>query len=166
MSRVTSIVQQLGWQRWFSAVGRRLVPLDRWLMRHWKSRLSTGRLFGLPTLLLTTTGRRSGLPRTQPLLYVTDSDGALVVVGSNWGQRHQPAWSINLLADPAATAIVNEVPIPVRATVAAGTDRERLWQLLRAQWPAYEAYEQRAAGRQIRIFRLERRDPPPEATPA
>jgi deazaflavin-dependent oxidoreductase (nitroreductase family) len=130
-------------------------------MSHGPVRWSTGRLFGLPTLLITTTGRRSGQPRTQPLLYVTDGD-ALVVVGSNWGQQYHPAWSANLLADPSATVNVDGEDIPVRASLVDGAERDRLWRLLREKWPAYRAYEQRAADREIRIFRLERPGAPAE----
>jgi deazaflavin-dependent oxidoreductase (nitroreductase family) len=157
MSVLTTVVRRLGHQRWFAAFGRMVVPLDRRMTVG--GRLSTGRLFGLPTLSLTTTGRRSGQPRTQPLLYVTDGDD-LVVVGSNWGQRHQPAWSNNLLADPNATVKLHGERIAVRAVVVTGAERERLWLLLRREWPAYQTYEQRAAGREIRMFRLQRRATP------
>ncbi len=155
MSALTSAVRRLGHYRWFAALGRRLVPMDRFIMGHGPVRWSTGRMFGLPTLLLTTTGRRSSQPRTQPLLYVTDGE-ALVVVGSNWGQAHQPAWSANLLADPQATVTLDSEQIPVRATLVTGPDRDRLWEALRAEWPAYRTYERRAAGRELRMFRLER----------
>src|SRR6266511_1024705 len=79
-----------------------------------------------------------------------------VVVGSNWGQAHQPAWSANLLADPQATVTLDSEQIPVRATLVTGPDRDRLWEALRAEWPAYRTYERRAAGRELRMFRLER----------
>jgi deazaflavin-dependent oxidoreductase (nitroreductase family) len=162
MSRLTSLVRRLGHQPWFAAFGRRVVPLDRFVMSHGPARWSTGRMFGLPTLLLTTTGRRTGQRRSQPLLYVTDG-AALVVVGSNWGQAHQPAWSANLLAEPDATVTLDGAEIAVRATLVAGAERERLWERLRAEWPAYRTYERRAAGREIRMFRLERRTAPPQA---
>jgi deazaflavin-dependent oxidoreductase (nitroreductase family) len=156
MSRLTSAVQWLGHKRWFAALGRRLVPVDRWILGRVKGRWSIASRHGLPTLLLTTTGKRSGQPRTQPLLYATDGDG-IVIVGSNWGQQHHPAWSGNLLADPSATVRLQgePAPVPVRATLATGAERDRLWRLLRQVWPAFNTYEQRAGTRQIRIFRLE-----------
>src|SRR5690606_9897492 len=110
---------------------------------------------GLPSLLITTTGRTTGKPRTNPLLYAPDGDG-FVVIGSNWGQAHHPAWSANLLANPHATVTVQGTPISVRARLAEGAERERLRALLLRVWPAYATYEQRAAGRTLRIFRLER----------
>src|SRR5947207_796122 len=79
MSRLTAIVQRLGHQRWFGALGRRYVPLDRWLFRHTRGRWSVLSRSDLPSMLLTTTGRRSGEARTQPLLYAPDGDGYVVV---------------------------------------------------------------------------------------
>jgi deazaflavin-dependent oxidoreductase (nitroreductase family) len=153
MSRYTALVQRLGHQRWFALLGRRLMPVDRWLHDRTRGRWSVAGPHRLPSLLLTTTGRRSGKPRTQPLLYATDGD-ALVVIGSNWGQRHHPGWSANLLANPDATVCVHGRRTPVRATLATGEERARLWRLLVQLWPAYRTYQRRAAGRDIRIFRL------------
>jgi deazaflavin-dependent oxidoreductase (nitroreductase family) len=153
MSRYTALVQRLGAQRWFAAVGRRLAGLDRRLYRLSRGRLSVIGRHGLPSLLITTTGRRSGLPRTQPLLYATDG-GAYVVVGSNWGQENHPAWSTNLLADPVARVTLGDQEFGVRATLATGADRERLWQIVQPVWPGYAAYAERAESREIRIFRL------------
>jgi deazaflavin-dependent oxidoreductase (nitroreductase family) len=155
MNPLASVARRLGGQRWFAVVGRAYVPVDRLLGRLSKGRFVALGLRDLPSLLLTTTGRRSGEPRTTPLLYVLDTD-AFVVAGSNWGQSHQPAWSGNLLAHPHAVVTVAGKKIPVRAHLAHGAERERLWQLMRGMWPAYDAYQKRAAGRDIRVFRLER----------
>jgi deazaflavin-dependent oxidoreductase (nitroreductase family) len=154
MSRFSSAVRRLGHRPGFAAVGRRLVALDRLL-----GRLTRGRFVGLgmrdlPCLLLTTTGRRSGQPRTTPLLFVRDGDG-YVVVGSNWGQTAHPAWSANLLADPNATVTLDGRRFAVRARRAGGAERDRLFALLRSAWPAYQTYAERAAGRDLRVFRLE-----------
>jgi deazaflavin-dependent oxidoreductase (nitroreductase family) len=154
MSRYTALLRRLGNQRWFAALGRRLSPLDRRLYRLTAGRWSVIGRHELPTLLITTIGRKSGLPRTQPLLYAVDGD-AYVVVGSNWGQAHHPAWSANLLSGPAARVTVGDREFDVRAVLATGAERERLWQLVRRIWPGYAAYARRAEGREIRIFRLE-----------
>lgn len=106
----------------------------------------------LPSLLLTTRGRKSGLDRTVPLLYAADGD-AFVVTASNWGQRHHPAWSGNLLADPMATVSVSGREIPVRATLVEGAERDRVWPLVTQVWPAYDTYAERS-GRAIRVFVL------------
>ncbi|WBB56998.1 nitroreductase family deazaflavin-dependent oxidoreductase [Verrucosispora sp. WMMD573] len=151
MSVLGSLTRRVGRHRWFGATIRLLVPVDRAV-----GRLTRGRVVALglvPSLVITTTGRKSGRPRSNPLLYVPDGDG-YVVVGSNWGQPHQPAWSLNLLAEPRAEVDVKGRRIPVRAEVATGVERDRLWRLLVDEWPAYETYVERAAGREIRIFRL------------
>jgi deazaflavin-dependent oxidoreductase (nitroreductase family) len=145
----------MGHKRWFAALGRRFVPLDRWMLSHTKRRWNVADRHELPSLLLTTTGRRSGQPRTQPLLYMTDGD-RIVVLGSNWGQQHHPAWSGNLLANPDATVALGGETFPVRATLATGAERDRLWRLALELWPPFRTYEKRAAGRQIRIFQLEK----------
>ncbi|MDW5323961.1 nitroreductase/quinone reductase family protein [Plantactinospora sp. KLBMP9567] len=150
-------VRRLGHSRWFAACTPVLVPVDRLV-----ARLTRGRVVALglvPSLLITTTGRRSGRPRSNPLLYVPDGD-AFVVTGSNWGRPEQPAWALNLLADPSATVTVEGTRIPVRARLAEGAERERLWNLLVAEWPAYRTYVRRAGGRDIRVFRLERTSSP------
>src|SRR3954447_21572270 len=153
MSRYTALVKRLGDRPWFAALGRGLAPLDRRLYQLTDGRWSVLGRHQLPSLLITTTGRKSGLPRTQPLLYATDGDG-YVVVGSNWGQAHHPAWSANLLAHPTARVTLGDREVDVRATLTTGAERERLWELVQRIWPGYAAYADRAEGRQIRIFRL------------
>lgn len=152
MSALGTLTRRLGHHRWFGAVARLLVPADRLV-----GRLTHGRVVALglvPSLIITTTGRRSGQPRSTPLLYVPDGL-AFVVIGSNWGQPHQPAWALNLIADPVATVAVRGQRIRVRAQLASGAERDRLWRLLVTEWPAYRTYVQRAGGRDIWIFRLE-----------
>lgn len=146
------LLRRLGHQRWFAWVGRQVTPLDRWVRRRTKGKWSLSGDAATPALLLTTTGRKSGLPREQPLLYARDG-ADLVVVGSNWGQQGHPAWSGNLLADPAAVAEVDGEKVPVRAHLCVGEDRDRAWALLAAVWPAYDTYDRRA-GRELRVFRL------------
>ncbi|GAB2588010.1 hypothetical protein Aab01nite_49350 [Paractinoplanes abujensis] len=130
------------------------MPLDRRLIRLTKGRFSVvGWGTAPPTLLLTTTGRKSGLPRERPVLYARDGD-AFVVIGSNWGQDHHPSWSVNLLADPAATVTIAGETTPVRAVLVEGAERDRLWPLLLRVWPAFRDYDARA-DRTLRVFRLE-----------
>jgi deazaflavin-dependent oxidoreductase (nitroreductase family) len=151
MSVLARLARHLGHHAWFGAAARPLVPADRFL-----GRLTRGRLVALglaPSLIITTTGRRSGRPRSNPLLYVRDGD-AYVVVGSNWGQPTDPAWARNLLAEPRATVTVRGRAIPVRAHLVTGPDRDRLWRLLMRQWPPYETYARRAGGRDLPVFRL------------
>ncbi|MEU4220556.1 nitroreductase/quinone reductase family protein [Actinoplanes sp. NPDC026623] len=153
MSQYTALLRRLGNQRWFAALGRLVTPLDRRLYRLTNGRWSVIGRHELPSLLITTTGRKSGLPRTQPLLYATDG-AEYIVIGSNWGQAHHPAWSSNLIAQPSARVTLGDREFGVHATLATGAERERLWELLKRIWPGYDAYARRAEGREIRIFRL------------
>jgi deazaflavin-dependent oxidoreductase (nitroreductase family) len=153
MSGPAGWLRALGHRRWFARLGRALVRADRVVGRLTGGRVVALGLRELPSMLLTTTGRRTGQPRTQPLLYAPDGDG-YVVIGSNWGQQRQPAWALNLLADPRASVALGGRRIPVRAHLATGAERERLLALLLAMWPAYETYRQRAGDRELMVFRL------------
>jgi deazaflavin-dependent oxidoreductase (nitroreductase family) len=153
VSRIAGAVRRLGHRRWFARLGRAFVSVDRALGRLTRGRFVAFGLDELPSLLITTTGRKSGTPRTNPLLYVRDGD-AYVVIGSNWGQAHQPAWALNLIAHPDAVITLGGRQVPVRATLAEGAERTRLFAMLLVMWPAYDTYVQRASGRDIRVFRL------------
>ena len=154
MGRYGRFLQRIGHARWFAAVARRVgPPLDRALYRLSKGKvLSTGPPV-LPTLLLTTTGSRTGKPRTVPLLYVRDGP-RIIVAGSNWGQRDHPAWSTNLLVDPRARVQIGPDRMECLARAASLEERERLWPQLDGIWPAYDTYRQRS-GRELRVFVLE-----------
>ena len=112
-------------------------------------RASNGRfgskLAGQDMLLLTTTGRRSGKPRTVPLLYVPDGE-TYVVIGSNWAGPRHPLWVSNLLAKPEARVQVRSKRRRVMAHVAAGEERERLWALVTSQYSEYNEYARRIGG--------------------
>lgn len=149
-----ALITGLGRKKWFAAAFKGVAPhVDRFL-----GRVTGGRVFmltgtGLPTLLLTTTGRKSGRQRTVPLLYGRH-EGALLVVGSNWGRHQHPAWALNLLASPEATVAIRGKSGPVRARVLDGDERELVWNTMVNSWPGYENYAERA-GRHINIFALD-----------
>jgi deazaflavin-dependent oxidoreductase (nitroreductase family) len=110
---------------------------------------------GTTILLLTSTGRSSGEPRTMPLIHRTDGDRWVIVASKGGAPRH-PAWYQNLLANPDATIQVKDEEIPVRAHTAQGPERDRLWALMTEVWPAYDDYQQKT-DRQIPVVVLERR---------
>jgi deazaflavin-dependent oxidoreductase (nitroreductase family) len=110
---------------------------------------------GTTILLLTSTGRSSGEPRTTPLIHRTDGD-RWVIVASKGGAPENPAWYENLLADPQATIEVKDESIEVRAETVEGEERDRLWALMCEVWPAYAEYQTRTA-RQIPVVALSRR---------
>jgi deazaflavin-dependent oxidoreductase (nitroreductase family) len=150
-----ALVVKVGRQKWYATALKGVAPhVDRFLGRVTGGRVSMLTGTGLPTLLLTTTGRKSGLERTVPLLYARHGS-ALLVVGSNWGQQHHPAWALNLLADPEAKVTVRGRSGPVHARVLEGEERQLVWDtILTKSWPGYENYAERS-GRHINVFALE-----------
>jgi deazaflavin-dependent oxidoreductase (nitroreductase family) len=153
LSPLIAGIRRAGHTRWFARVTPLYVPIDRFLGALSKGRLVTMGNRELPGLLLTTTGRRSGRQRTNPLLYLHDGD-AYIVVGSNWGRDAHPAWALNLVTNPDAVVTLGGRIIRARAAWAHGSERDRLWKLALETWPAWSTYEQRASGREIRVFRL------------
>jgi deazaflavin-dependent oxidoreductase (nitroreductase family) len=97
---------------------------------------------GVPTLLLTTTGRRSGEPRTSALIFARDGDDYLVVASVGGGPKH-PSWYLNLTANPAAEIQVRGDHIAVTAHTATDDDKPRLWRIVTDAWPNYDVYQTR-----------------------
>ena len=105
-------------------------------------------------LLLTTTGRRSGEPRTTPLIYAQDGD-RYVIVGSKGGAPEHPGWYRNLKKTPEVELQVGAEVFPARAHTASGEERERLWRKANQVWPHYDEYAKRT-DREIPVVVLER----------
>lgn len=95
---------------------------------------------GIDMLLLTTTGRRTGLERVTPLAHTWDGDRA-VVAASNGGSDQNPAWFHNVLADPDVTVEVGGRTVPARAVVPEGPERDRLWAAHVEAMPPFGDYE-------------------------
>ena len=112
-----------------------------------------GRIGKTPVLLLTTTGRKSGQPRTTPLLYAKDGDG-YVVIASKGGAPQHPLWYLNLQANPRAEVTVGSERRQVHARDTQGEERERLWRALGDLYPGYDKYAQKTS-RQIPVVVLE-----------
>jgi deazaflavin-dependent oxidoreductase (nitroreductase family) len=97
---------------------------------------------GVPTLLLTTTGRKSGQPRTTPLIYAQDGDNYLVVASKGGAPAH-PQWYRNLLAEPSAEIQIRGERMNVTARTAADDEKARLWGIVSGVWPNYDVYQSR-----------------------
>jgi deazaflavin-dependent oxidoreductase (nitroreductase family) len=138
--------------RAFRAAGPRIMPP---LERAWRA-VSGGRTplsgLGVPSLVLHTTGAKSGLQRDTALMYCPDGDDMLVT-GSNFARGDHPAWTANLLKHPDAAVTIRGRRVPVRAALVPAEQRENVWKQLEENWPGYRGYE-RTAGRELRIFRL------------
>jgi deazaflavin-dependent oxidoreductase (nitroreductase family) len=140
-----------------------LLTVHQWLYERSDGRIGAS-LGGRPMLLLRTVGRRTSQPRTAALLYVRDGD-AYVVIASKGGAPRHPGWFHNLTAWPDAEIQVGRERIPVRARVAEGEERARLWaradEINRGQYATYQSRTQRV----IPVVVLERR-PGKRARPA
>ena len=97
---------------------------------------------GVPTLLLTTVGRRSGQARTSALIFARDADDYLVVASKGGAPAH-PMWYLNVQADPHATIEVKDREIAVVARTATSQEKPRLWGIVTGVWPNYDAYQAR-----------------------
>lgn len=147
-------VQRMAASPTFARIGPRVAPqLDR--LAH---RLTGGRFTisqgVVPIVMLTTIGARTGQQRTTPLATVLDGDDFLVV-GSNFGREHHPAWSTNLLANPSASVEFRGKLIGVHAHLLDDGDKAATWPKLTELWPPFDQYEERS-GRDLRVFRLVR----------
>ena len=120
--------------RWFG-------NLHRALYRATSGRMG-GKLIGLDMLLLTTTGRRTGLRRTVPMPYLKEGLH-WVIVGSNNGGPTDPAWWFNLQAHPVAKIQIRDEHLKVCARLASPQERARLWPLLTEYNPNYLRYEKK-----------------------
>jgi deazaflavin-dependent oxidoreductase (nitroreductase family) len=107
----------------------------------------------VPTLVLTTTGAKSGLARTTPLATLPGENGCWYVVGSNFGQARHPAWSGNLLKTLSAVVTIGGIDVPATATLLEGADAEAGYAKLVELTRTYSEYASRT-DRSIRVFRL------------
>ena len=110
---------------------------------------------GAQTLLLTTTGRRSGEPRTTPLIYAPAGENAYTVIASKGGSDAPPAWYLNLSEDPEVEVQVMGERFRARARTAGPDEKPAMWQAMVEEWPDYDAY-QRNTTREIPVVVLER----------
>ena len=125
----------------------------------WLYRASCGRIWGrfpsskVPVLLLTTVGRRSGEPRTVPLIYLDDGD-RLVIVASQGGLPTHPAWYHNLVAHPLVTVQTRRRSRELEARVVDDDERAELWPRLVERYADYDGYQART-DRQIPVVVLD-----------
>jgi deazaflavin-dependent oxidoreductase (nitroreductase family) len=108
----------------------------------------------VPSLVLTTTGAKTGELRTTYLMYTPDGQGRAIVAGTTFAQERHPGWTYNLMAHPEAEIVVRGRRLRVRARLIEGAERETAWARIESQWPGYRAYE-RDSGRVVRLFRLQ-----------
>ena len=109
---------------------------------------------GSTILLLTTKGRKSGEPRTTPLIYAEDGD-RYVIVASKGGAPEHPGWYENLAKTPEVELQVRDEVFPAHARTAEGEERDRLWRKANEVWSHYDEYQSKT-DREIPVVVLER----------
>jgi deazaflavin-dependent oxidoreductase (nitroreductase family) len=109
---------------------------------------------GAPMVLVHTVGARSGAERVTPLVYQDLGDDVVAIFGSAGGADHHPAWFHNLVARPEATVEIGAGTRPVRARVAAGDERTRIWEAQKERMPGFAGYEA-ATDREIPVVVLD-----------
>ncbi len=110
---------------------------------------------GVPTLLLTTRGRKSGKLRRTALIYGKDGEERYLLVASKGGAPEHPSWYLNLVAHPEVEVQVGPDKFVARARTADAREKPRLWQLMTSIWPDYDVY-QKKTGRDIPVVIVER----------
>ena len=146
-------------------IARLFVPLHRFLFRLSRGRL-LGRLDGSGVLILMTRGRRSGRPRSSPLIYFRfDGSDDLVVVASNYGRDRHPSWYLNAADDAAVRVEAGGERFAAEARITRGDERAALYDRVVAANPRFARYRS-ATEREIPVVALRRLDPAaPGVTP-
>jgi deazaflavin-dependent oxidoreductase (nitroreductase family) len=135
--------------------GRVLPRLDREVFRLTRGRTTfSAWASGLPIVMLTTTGARTGQPRTLPILGLPDGD-RLVVIASNFGRPQHPGWYYNLRAHPLAVISWEGSTFEMRARELRGDERQHYLDRSHQTYPWWEEYHRHAAPRQIPVIMLE-----------
>jgi deazaflavin-dependent oxidoreductase (nitroreductase family) len=130
-------------EEWLGSLVIRLMSrLNTWLYRATGGALGARWLQGAPILLLTTTGRRSGEPRTTPLLYLRDGAN-VVVVASKGGMSHHPLWYRNLVAHPDVEVEIGRERQRMHARRATDAEKAALWPRLVAMYRDFDVYQTR-----------------------
>jgi len=155
MGLLTPVAVRIGAISWMPKLLPQIVWFDKTLHRATRGRITVLDIAGLPNLILTVRGRKSGIERSTPLLCIPDGD-TILIAGSYFGGPDMPLWVGNLRAAGGAAKIEYErETFPVHATELSGEERAAAWRHMLATWPNYAKYEERTE-RLIPVFRLAR----------
>lgn len=155
MGLLTPLAIRIGAIPWMPKLLPQIVWCDRTLQRLTRGRVSILDIAGLPNLVLTVVGRKSGIPRSTPLLCVPDGERWLIA-GSYFGGPDMPVWVHNIRAAGEATITWKRERIDVTAREVEGEERAQRWQVMLRTWPNFARYEERT-DRLIPVFELTRR---------
>ena len=152
MGLFTPLAVRIGSIPWLPRYVPQIMWVDKLLQRLTRGRLSLLGMAGLPNLMLTAIGRKSGVPRDTPLLCVPYGQDILIA-GSNFGMDKDPMWVKNVEANPEVTARFRRRTSAMVARRLEGDERTAAWAHMLATWPNFAKYEART-DRQIKLFLL------------
>lgn len=152
MGLLTPLAIRIGAIPWMPKLLPQIVAVDKAIQRLTRGRLTILDIAGLPNLMLTVVGRKSGIPRSNPLLCVPYGDGFLIA-GSYFGGPKTPLWVANLEAAGACTVRVKGRTMRATSRRLEGEERRRAWDHMLKTWPNFARYEQRTT-REIKVFLL------------
>lgn len=153
MGLFTPVALWFGRRSWLPRFLPQITALDKLIHRLTGGRFGLLTLAGLPQVMLTVPGRKSGIPRTTPLLCVPHAGGWLIA-GSNFGAPKPPLWVGNLRAAPGATVGFKGKQYDATVRELLGDDRERAWAVMLRTWPNYAHYQENT-DRLIPVFELQ-----------
>ena len=152
MGLLTPLAVRIGALEFMPKLLPQITATDKALQKVTRGRVTILDVAGLPNLKLTVRGRKSGVPRSTPLLAVPRGQDWLVA-GSNFGGPKQPLWVVNLEANPDAQITVKGRTKNVMARRLEGAEREQAWSDMVKVWPNYNKYAERT-DRRIKVFEL------------
>lgn len=152
MGMLTPLAIKIGAIPWLPRLLPQITWLDKLIQRITGGRLSILRIAGLPNLMLTVVGRKSGVPRSTPLLCVPYHGGQLIA-GSNFGGPKQPVWVVNVRAADTVRYSIGGRTHTAQARELTGEERARAWEHMLRTWPNYAKYAERTT-RVIPVFLL------------
>jgi deazaflavin-dependent oxidoreductase (nitroreductase family) len=152
MNTLTPVAIWLGGLSWMPRFLRQITAIDKFIQRVTKGQWSLLRIAGLPSMMLTVLGRKTGNPHSTPLLCVPYQDAHLVA-GSNFGGKKQPVWVLNVRAADRVTVTVDGRTHDAVPRELDGDERATAWEHMVQTWPNYAKYAERT-GRVIPVFLL------------
>jgi deazaflavin-dependent oxidoreductase (nitroreductase family) len=155
MGLLTPVAIRIGAISWMPRFLPQITCLDKLIQRVSRGRLSLLGIAGLPNLMLTVIGRKSGIARETPLLCVPYGEDILIA-GSYFGSPKEPIWVKNIEANPDVTVRFRRRTMPMVARHLEGDERAAAWDRMIQTWPNFARYEQRT-DRRIKVFLLTHR---------
>lgn len=149
---LTPVAIFLGGISWLPKFLKQITAMDRLLSRLTRGRWTFVRIAGLTSLMLTVTGRKSGTPRTTPVLCVPYQGGYLIA-GSNFGGPTEPIWVLNVRAATTVGVGIDGTHLTCLPRELDGPERDAAWSHMLTAWPNYAKYAERT-GRTIPVFLL------------